>query len=197
MTTIVGSVVEGHGEVMALPELLRRIAYEASIFDIEVRQPHRVGRDHMKSAKVRDAVRMLWKRIEQGGGAGIVVVLYDSDDDDPEECVEATRTALEGHEAVVAVAVREYEAWFLAGIESLRGHRAIKDDAVYDKDPEVKRGAKEALEKQMVEKYVETRHQVAFSAELDLDTAAKRSPSFARFREQYLEALAAVTTAHA
>lgn len=196
MTTIVGSVVEGHGEVKALPELLRRIAHEATIFDIEVRQPHRVGRDCMRSTEVLSAVRVQRAGIEERGGIGVIVVLYDSDDDDPEECVEATRMALEGHGAVVAVAVREYEAWFLAGIESLRGHPAIKDDAAYDKDPEAKRGAKEALEKQMVEKYVETRHQVAFSAGLDLDATAQRSPSFTRFRKQYLAALAEAATAH-
>lgn len=195
MTTIVGSVVEGHGEVQALPGLLRRIAGEAGIY-IEVEKPYRLGRDHMRSAKVLKAVRVQRARIDERHGTGVIVVLYDSDDDDPLECVLATRAALDGNDAVVAVAVREYEAWFLAGIESLRGRRAIKDDAVYDKDPEAKRGAKEALEKQMVEKYVETRHQVAFSAGLDLDTTAKRSPSFALFREQYLAALAEATTVH-
>ena len=31
---------------------------------------------------------------------------------------------------VVAVAVREYEAWFLAAIESLRGHGGVSGDAL-------------------------------------------------------------------
>ncbi|CAM2984228.1 DUF4276 domain-containing protein [Actinomyces slackii] len=191
MTRIVASVVEGHGEVKALPELLRRITNEAGIFDSQVAEPFRLGRDHMRSTKVRDAVRMQWANINQRGGIGVVVVLYDSDDDDPQQCVKATREALEGQEAVVAVAVREYEAWFLAGIESLRDHRAVKDDAAYPKDPEAKRGAKEALQEQMIENYAETRHQVAFSSRLDLDATARRSPSFARFREQFLASLTA------
>lgn len=191
MTRIVASVVEGHGEVNALPELLRKIAYEGEINDIDVRRPHRLGRDHMRSTKVRDAVRMQWANINQRGGAGVVVVLYDSDDDDPQQCVKATREALEGQEAVVAVVVREYEAWFLAGIESLRDHRAVKDNAAYSKDPEAKRGAKEALQEQMIENYAETRHQVAFSSILDLDATAQRSPSFARFRNELLTALKA------
>lgn len=191
MTRIVASVVEGHGEVKALPALLRRIAYGAGIYEIDVRPPHRLGCDQMRSTKVRDAVRIQRASLVERGGVGVVVVLYDSDDDDPTECVEATRAALEGQEAVVAVAVREYEAWFLAGIESLRRHKEVLDDASYSKDPEAKRGAKEALQEQMTGKYIETRHQDAFSSILDLDATARRSPSFARFREQLLAALEA------
>ena len=42
----------------------------------------------------------------------------------------------------VVMAQREYEAWFLAAIESLCGQRGIVSDALYPQDPEQVRGAK-------------------------------------------------------
>ena len=44
---------------------------------------------------------------------------------------------------------REYEAWFLATIESLRGTRGIRDDATPHPDPESPRGAAEELRRRM------------------------------------------------
>ncbi len=78
----------------------------------------------------------------------------------------------------VAVAVREFESWFLGSIESLRRHDSVRDDASYDGDPERPRGAKELLSSQMVHPYRETLHQPAFAALIDL-RQAQRVPSFA------------------
>ena len=91
---------------------------------------------------------------------------------------------------VVAVAVREYEAWFLAAIESLRGHGGVSGDAVFDGEPEHPRDAKGVLAARMTESYRETLHQARFSAVMDLAQARGRSPSFAAFEADLLAALA-------
>ena len=42
----------------------------------------------------------------------------------------------------VAVAAREFESWFLAAVRSLVGHSAVRPDADYPKDPDIRRDAK-------------------------------------------------------
>jgi len=46
---------------------------------------------------------------------------------------------------LVALAFREYETWFLAAAESLRGHAGIPNDLTTPHNPEAIRGAKEWL----------------------------------------------------
>lgn len=176
-------IVEGHGEVQAFPELLRRIAREIYGLEIDVQKPHRVARSSMTKGDLGRAVRLHSGRVARRGA---IIVLADADDDDPEvlrgELQVLSDDAAPGA-AVVVVAVREYEAWFLAGIESLRGHRTVRDDAVYVSDPETKRGCKEALSELMAEPYDPIRHQTAFSAIVDIESACERSPSFRRLVE--------------
>lgn len=182
----IAAVVEGHGEVNALPILLRRICESKGYYSIDYLKPHRLSRSSMMMHKVGDAVRLQRNKV---GSSGVVVVLYDSDDDSPEFAVEETSRFIgsQSDNVVVAVAVREYEAWFLASIESLRTHKLVKDDAVYFGNPESRRDAKGALGECMTESYRETRHQSKFSARFDLEAARLNSPSFARFEALVLE----------
>lgn len=76
--------------------------------------------------------------------------------------------------------MREYEAWFLASLGSLRAHRSVRSDAIYHKDPESPRDAKGELGSLMLEKYRETIHQPAFSALLDIGES-RSCPSFDDF----------------
>lgn len=188
MTVRIASVVEGHGEVKAFPILIRRIAESIGIYDCEIRTPHRIGRDHMTRSLVANAVRTQRDAV---GSDGLIVVLYDSDDDDPATVVESTREQLASAscDALVFVAVREYEAWLLAGIDSLRGSSAITDDATYEGDPESPRDAAGRLGELMTESYRKTLHQPRFTARLDLDLAAERSPSLRTFVDGFTEAL--------
>jgi hypothetical protein len=180
----IASIVEGHGEVYALPELLRRIAREVYGLEVATPTPHRVARSSMTSGSgLARAVQLQDRRV---GGRGAVLVLADSDDDDPRALVGELQSiadsAAQGT-AIAVVAVREYEAWFLAGIESLRSLRYVKDDASYLGDPEARRGCKEALERVMTERYDPIRHQPAMSSRLSIGAAAERAPSFAALVE--------------
>jgi hypothetical protein len=137
-----------------------------------------VPRNRMvKGDFLQRAVAMQSMRITERGG---VLIVADADDDCP---VELARSLAEyaGGEVVVAVANREFEAWFLAAIQSLRNYRTVKDDAVYLEDPEAKRAAKEELTRLMHEPYNEPLHQPAFASLMDIEEASRRSRSFRHF----------------
>lgn len=175
---VIASVVEGYGEVTALPLLVRRIAME--VFDVaavDISKPHRVPRNQMTSHILQRAVETQSARVENLGG---VLVLADADDDDPRELEASLAKAAGGNQVKVSVAVKEYEAWFLASMASLQAHRSVRDDAVFDGNPEAPRDAKGELSARMVEKYRETIHQPAFSAIMDI-SQSRRCPSFNSF----------------
>jgi hypothetical protein len=180
-TRRVGAIVEGYGDVEAVPILVRRVALEIYGIPVDVQKPHRLARSKIGIAAELD--RALQLHVARVGPDGGVLVVFDADDDDPIEVtsrVEAIAHERHGRVAV-AVAVKEFEAWFLAALPSLVGHRALRNDAHYDRDPEGRRNCKKELELLMTESYSETRHQSAFSAVMDLAQARRRSPSFERF----------------
>lgn len=87
----------------------------------------------------------------------------------------------------VALPHREYEAWFLAAIESLRTHDLIKADAEPHPDPEEPRGAKEQLKERVAtgRVYSPTTHQAALSASISLKLAYGRSRSFRKLTTSF------------
>ena len=174
-------IVEGHGDVAALPVLLRRLVVEAGVLAVGVGRPIRRPRQRLvREAGVRQAVRLALAQPD----CGAVLVLLDGDADCPAElgpAVQAWATAAAGDVPCrVVLAHREYEAWFLAAIKSLRGRRDVRSDADPHPDPEKPRGAKEQLEKRMQRgaSYLETVDQPAFSAVFSLSCAYRRSRSF-------------------
>jgi hypothetical protein len=80
-----------------------------------------------------------------------ILVLFDADDDCPRELAPTlecwAREAAGGRPCAVVMAKREYEAWFLASIEGLRGRRGVLPDATSHPDPESPRDAKGKLER--------------------------------------------------
>lgn len=77
-----------------------------------------------------------------------------------------------------AVAVREFEAWFLAGLGGLRSHSAVSSSARFDSDPESPRDAKGRLSQMMTEPYREPLHQARFASAMDIQEP-RRTRSFA------------------
>lgn len=181
---VVAPIVEGHGEVSAVPALVRRIAAQRCGAWVEVAPAFRMDSGKMrKPDELAKAVRVAAARVH--GRAGGVLVLRDGDDSDIDCPVELARS-LSPEPGLVAVPVEiviarhEYESWFLAAAQSLRQHAAVLDDAVAPADPEARRGAKTQLEAMMRESYKETLHQAKFSALIDLEEAARNSRSFRR-----------------
>lgn len=179
-----GTIVEGHGDSLALPTLVTRVANERfQRADVVMpKTPMRVTRSRF-SANFDDyskALRLLAPQCD-----GILVVL-DSDDDDPVTLrtdLESRAQQVVGHVPVrVAPAVREYEAWLLASIPEMAGQLTLPADATYSGSVEVVRGAKGAFKKLTANRvYSETVDQKKFTAILDIAAAESRSPSFAQF----------------
>jgi hypothetical protein len=124
---VVAPIVEGDGEVAALPVLLRRLGeWLSPDVPATTMQPIRVRRDRFLNRE-EEFRRHLLLAAAKAGGDGWVLVLLDADDDCPAELGPRTLERARGivpHRAVSMVfSNREYEAWFLAAAESLRGKR--------------------------------------------------------------------------
>jgi hypothetical protein len=173
----IASIVEGHGEVQAVPILLRRLAEAVDpALVLETPRPIRVPREKLKKAnELERAVELAARRVEGRGG---VLVLIDSEDDCPKdlapELVARAKSVRKDVPIAVILAKREYEAWFLAAAVSLRGKRGLAPDLVGPGNPEDVRGAKEWLSERMTSatrSYRETLDQAALTAVFDLREA--------------------------
>lgn len=180
-------VVEGHGEVKAAPVLLRRLIGEAQAWEVGVNRPIRRNRSQLiQKADLEQTVRLARLQPNCGG----ILILFDGDDDCPAKLgprVQQWAAAVSGGvPCEVVMPHREYEAWFLAAIESLRGQRGIKPEADPHPAPEIPRGAKEQLEARMRGgSYIETTDQPAFSAQFSLTAAYSRCRSFRKLTKSF------------
>jgi hypothetical protein len=172
-------LVEGQSEAESVPVLLRRI-----VPDFPIARPFRIKRNKIVvPGELERAVRVA---VSDRPNPSCILLLIDADDDCPAElgpalldrCERATQLP-----AAVIVANREIEAWFLGGIDSLRGVRGIRFDASWDGDPEAPRGAKGRLEELMTSgrSYVTVDDQPALMSALDIDLASQRCPSLNKF----------------
>lgn len=187
-------IVEGDGDVRAAPVLLRRILHERlQVFDWEIARAHKANGLRYFSS---NASRFLQYAFSVPECAGLLL-LFDLDDGCPKaEALQLTqRLQQEFVRAPVAVALahREFEAWFLASAESLSGQFDLPTPLTYVGEVETRRDAKGWLTDQMPpgKIYKETFHQEQMAARMDLTVAFERSRSFRRL----VHALEQVTTA--
>jgi len=186
----VASIVEGDGEVAALPVLLRRLGqWRGTRGHVDVLPPIRVYKDRFLN-RPEEFSRHLKLAAAKCGDAGWILILFDADDDCPAKkgaTVLAQAQAIIPHRRVaVVLANREYEAWFIAAAESLNGCRGFQshaNDALVD--PEIPRNAKGWVRERMPAGYGETTDQPAFSTRFDLDLAHQRSRSFRKLCSEW------------
>ncbi len=190
MTLHLACIVEGHGEIDSFPTILRRIG-QAVDLQTAVQIIHRVRIPRgslVKPDELERAVELAGRHVGSGGS---LFILLDSDDDQPCELgphlLDRARAARPDLRISVILAHREFECWFLAAAESLRGRRGLAADLTAPADPEAVRGAKEWLAARMGGRYAETVDQPALAALFDLE-AARRAPSFDRLYRK-IEAL--------
>lgn len=177
------AIVEGEGEVVALPVLLRRLAeWRTPSVHLEVPTPIRVRRDRFlnNDAEFR---RFLLLAAAKCGEDGWILVLLDADDDCPGERapqILIRAQACVAHRPIsIVLAKREYEAWFIAAAQSLNGQRGFTFDPVDAIDAEGPRDAKGWIRARMADgAYGETTDQPALSARMDLQQAFDHSRSF-------------------
>ena len=181
-------VVEGHGEVEAVPILLRRLIAEAGAWQIGVGRPVRRKRHQLvHEPELERSVRIALERPD----CSAILILFDGDDDCPAELgprlQQVASQVARGTPCEVVIAHREYEAWFLAGFDPLRGHKMILDHAETLQDPERPRDAKGRFETMMRPdtSYVERVDQPKFTALFDLPGAQLRSRSFRKLTKSF------------
>ena len=182
MTLKIGCIVEGHGEVEAVPALIRRIAQNLyPELPIIIERPIRAPKNKVvKEGELESRVELAAERI---GGQGAIFIILDSDEDCPAELGPAllhrASQARSDLPIAVVIAKNEFEAWFLAAAESLRGRRGLKNDIHPPNDPEAVRDAKGWLDRRMEnnESYSETTDQPALAALFDIEQA-RQADSF-------------------
>jgi len=199
---MVACIVEGQGEVRAVPLLVRRVGelLDPPVYPLvpePIRSPH--GKVLHRADEVRRTIELT---IQLVGGHGGIFILLDSDEDCPvtlaqqlREQAVAARGAREGLPISVVLAQCEYEAWFLAGAASLRSKRGLKPDLEPPPNPEGIRGAKEWLSTRMVGKtYGETTDQAPLTQLFDIPQALASARSFRKCYKEIANLLVTLST---
>ncbi|MBI4902186.1 MAG: DUF4276 family protein [Acidobacteria bacterium] len=196
-------IVEGHGEISAVPVLLRRMAAAiGSHIELQIPHPVRFPRSKLPiPGELEKAVELATAKVAPSGG---LLILMDADDDCPATMAPdllaralATRSDLP---IAVVLPRREFESWFLAAAESLRGRFKLPQDVKVPSDPEAIRGAKEWLKDRLANgNYSPAVDQPALAAIFDLQQA-RVAPSFDKLwreMERLLAVLGGSQTAEA
>ena len=186
MPTIV-PVVEGAGDVAALPELLGRILRERfNRPDVIVAQ----GRSRVVTAngrqKLESKLENFLQHAQKKPQCDAILVLLDADDDCPVNLAQGLlerckRLGLNCPVEIVC-AHRSYESWFLASLDTIKGRGNIPDTAVLVQAAEDVSSPKQWLTDQMPRgrAYKETIHQASLSRSIDIGAAHHNSRSFRR-----------------
>lgn len=176
-------IVEGDGEVAAVPVLLRRYAnllgYPGMLTTpVVIRQP---ASKLIRQGELERVVELAARKL---GGSGGIFLLLDSDDECPAKHGPALLTRVRGARrdipSSVVLAHREFEAWFLGAAASLAGKRSLPEDLTPHPAPENIRACKEWLSSKMPRgnAYNEVEDQPALAEIFDLNLARISCPSF-------------------
>lgn len=180
----VAAIVGGRGEKEAVPILFRRIAgtLDPNLI-VQVRPVLPVPESLLaKAGELEKSVAFVARNV---GGRGGIFILMDCDwtDSCPKKdapiWLQRARRVRPDMEISLVLANKEYEAWFIAAAESLRGKRGLATDLTSASDPEDIRGAKEWLSDHMPRNrpYKPTIDQPALTSIFDMQ-AARRADSF-------------------
>lgn len=190
------SIVEGVGEVVALPVLLRRINdWLSPAIALNISRPIRVRRDQFLNRQDIFA-KQLRLAAAMCPAPGWILILLDADDDCPSslaaDIYQRATAIVPDRDFSVVLANHEYEAWFVAAAPSLDGRRGFAlPDAV--PEAEMVRGAKQWLSKQIRHgAYHEVVDQPAFSALMNLQLAHDNSRSFRKLCSDWANRMGAI-----
>jgi len=180
----IACVVEGHGDIEAVPIVVERIANRAMPdLVLQITTPLRTPKSRLvKPGELERAVEFAARRVSRVGG---VLVVIDSDDDCPAEVgpelLARASIALPALPVAVVLAKREMECWFIAAAESLASRIGLPSDLQAPPNPESIRGAKEWLTSKMEgsRSYSPTLDQPVLARYFDLDRALQ-AESFAK-----------------
>lgn len=189
----VAPIVEGHGELEAVPALLHRIALDSGLpAQLLVNPPIRIKSGSLLNDKPYFHKYVSLAAAKAAARAGTVLLLLDCEDDCPRELgprlLSAAQSVRPDVSYLVALAYREYESWFLAAATSLRDEWGLPENLHPPGNVEAIRNAKGWLGSRMRESYDPGRHQLAFTRLFDIQQA-RTSPSFDRLYLRVLQLL--------
>jgi hypothetical protein len=183
MTMDLCCIVEGHGEIQAVPVLLRRIRQSLHPdMDLHILRPIRVPRH--KIVKPNELDRAIELAARQMKPPSAILILIDADDDPPcvlgPQLLQIARKKRSDVPIGVVLANREFESWFLAAIESLAGHRGLQPNLPVINNVDLIRDAKGGLRNLMSGDgvYSPVIDQPALAAVFDMEMARRNSDSF-------------------
>ena len=182
------AIVEGNGEVDAVPVLIRRISGDLyGTYDIDAPRPVRAkGGGHL----IKAFENLLHYAMDRGCSAILVMV-----DTDTEYCPKEMAVSLAdrarnlnmGIPVSVVCPNSEYETWFICTLsqdrgQELRDRLGIEASVVAPENVEEVRGAKGWLSRHMPggRNYRPTSHQAALTHHIDIELVQSRSRSFRR-----------------
>lgn len=173
-----GLVVEGDGEVAALPILIRRHLHEnREIYDLEVARPkNSKGRGNLEAP---GGVERYAQHAALPDDVCGVLVLCDADNDMVCEFGPAMQAraaaAVHAKPVTVTLAVSEFENWIVASSETMGELEApeTEDFERLSAEPVIRRW-------RHPRSYVKPLHQPSYADQLDFELVSSRCPSFAR-----------------
>jgi hypothetical protein len=194
-------IVEGEGEVSAIPKLLFKILYAMERYDILVGDPiNASGCDNLKkSGGLETYVKYAWLQKDCSG----ILVLMDADEDCAKTLAEGFSVRIRKmgakHPVVSVIANYEYETWLLASVESIAGHDfegkpGLPAGLQSPENVETLSGIKGWFTARFPKgrPYKETEDQPAMTRLIDIEIVRQRSRSFRRLChavEQIVEAI--------
>ena len=186
---VVAPIVEGHGEVSAVPILLRRICAELlGGPTVKVLKPIRQPRGKLLSNKddcLQKSLNLAVYKLRQADAppaAHLILVILDADQEcaaqvGPQLLTKAENLRADAQIGVV-LAVCEYETWFVSAAESLSKYLDLRGEAAPE-DPEGAKCRKSWIEDRWRgAKYSESVDQPKLTEVMDLPLCRRRSPSF-------------------
>jgi hypothetical protein len=183
MNIDVCSIVEGRGEISALPILFRRIRQSVKPdLALNIRPPSRVARN--KVVQQGELERAIENVVRRSKSPRILFILLDADDDPPcqfgPELLKRAKTARSDIPIAVVLASREFESWFLSSVDSLHGCCGLEKDIAPIHNTESIRDAKGLLTKLMKgsRAYSPVLDQAALTQMFDMQLARQNSDSF-------------------
>ena len=173
------ALVEGPGDVAAVPVLLRMLLQQATLFEWQPGDPMKVnGLAHLRK-RLPSFAEALRIKMHEGKCHGVLVLL-DLEDGCPRDEARALAAEFAAYGLPYPVSIvfahREYEEWLVASLPTIAPRTfLLANELVRDYPAESKRGVKEWLTSKMPRGaiYKETTHQEEFTRSLDATLAAQ------------------------
>lgn len=184
----VAPIVEGHGEYLAIPILLRRVWTELLGGEwVQVIQPIRRKRTKLEQPQeLAHAIDLAMIKLQsvRSSDSAMILILFDADEAAPcalgPELLEIARKHRSDADISCVIANVEYETWLIAGARTLDPYLDLSKEPELPKDPETLRLGKAWVQRRFRGKrsYSPTVDQPALTSHMDLQLARERSPSF-------------------